>query len=124
MKKDFQPTNVLDFWFPDSGHHCARETHAEFWKERTHGGMDPEIRSRFANHTKSAAAGQLDHWADTPRGRLALLIALDQFPDLFGATRLLHLHKTKKQPGLHFMASKLVTSRNLLRGKWFSLSMR
>jgi uncharacterized protein (DUF924 family) len=44
------------------------------------GGMDAEIRSRFADLTKAAASGQLDHWSDTPRGRLALLIALDQFP--------------------------------------------
>ena len=43
------------------------------------GGMDAAIITRFANLTRSAALGHLDHWAETARGRLALLIALDQF---------------------------------------------
>jgi uncharacterized protein (DUF924 family) len=80
MKKDFQPADVLDFWFPDSGHHCTPEAHAEFWNERMQGGMDNQIITRFADLTNAAASGELDDWADTPRGRLALLIALDQFP--------------------------------------------
>ena len=44
------------------------------------GGMDAAIIARFAGLTLAAATGALDHWAATPRGRLALLIALDQFP--------------------------------------------
>lgn len=44
------------------------------------GGMDAAIIARFAELTEAAAIGRLDHWAETPRGRLALLIALDQFP--------------------------------------------
>ena len=43
-------------------------------------GMDARIKADFAELTTAAAQGLLDHWADTPRGRLALLIALDQFP--------------------------------------------
>jgi uncharacterized protein (DUF924 family) len=72
--------DVLDFWFPETGHQYDPESHAEFWKERMHGGMDAAIISRFANLTRAAASGLLDRWADTSRGRLALLIALDQFP--------------------------------------------
>ena len=30
--------------------------------------------------TEAAACGRLDHWAETPHGRLALILALDQFP--------------------------------------------
>jgi uncharacterized protein (DUF924 family) len=76
----YQPEQVLDFWFPDSGHQNDRATHGAFWEERMQGGMDAVICERFAGLTEAAAAGRLDHWAETERGRLALLIALDQFP--------------------------------------------
>ncbi|MBV1895558.1 MAG: DUF924 domain-containing protein [Rhodobacteraceae bacterium] len=74
------PQDVLDFWFPDTGHQNDLETHRAFWNERMQGGMDAAIVDRFADLTQAAATGQLDHWADTARGRLALLIVLDQFP--------------------------------------------
>ncbi len=80
MKTDFDPQHVLDFWFPDNGHWTARESHIAFWDERMRGGMDATICARFAELTDAAARGVLDHWAETPRGRLALIIALDQFP--------------------------------------------
>lgn len=76
----FEPAEVLDFWFPDTGHESSRETHGAFWEERMQGGMDAAIIERFADLTLAAATGLLDHWSETPRGRLALLIALDQFP--------------------------------------------
>jgi uncharacterized protein (DUF924 family) len=76
----FLPTDVLDFWFPDTGHQNAPETYAAFWSERMQGGMDDAIISGFADLTHAAATGLLDHWADTPCGRLALIVALDQFP--------------------------------------------
>ena len=41
--------------------------------------VDDEIRARFGAAVEAALAGELDHWADTPRGRLALVILLDQF---------------------------------------------
>jgi uncharacterized protein (DUF924 family) len=34
---------------------------------------------RFGELLERARGGELDHWADTPRGRLALIIVLDQF---------------------------------------------
>lgn len=76
----FTPDLVLDLWFPDTGHELDPDTHAAFWNERMQGGMDEIIIRDFADLTLAAARGALDHWADTPRGRLALLIALDQFP--------------------------------------------
>lgn len=79
-QQEYQPDLVLDLWFPDTGHQHDPERHMAFWDERMHGGMDAAIISRFAGLTRAAATGALDHWADTPRGRLALLIALDQFP--------------------------------------------
>lgn len=80
MTQAFNPEQVLDLWFPDNGHQNDRATHAAFWDERMQGGMDAIIIERFAELTVAAARGELDHWAETPRGRLALLIALDQFP--------------------------------------------
>ncbi len=76
----FEPADVLDFWFPATGHQHDLQTHGRFWEERMQGGMDAAIIERFAGLTLAAATGRLDHWATTPRGRLALLVALDQFP--------------------------------------------
>lgn len=77
---DFDPNTVLDLWFPDNGHWTSLETHFAFWTERMQGGMDARIIRDFPDMTRAAASGALDHWAETPRGRLALLIVLDQFP--------------------------------------------
>ncbi|WP_299730734.1 DUF924 family protein [uncultured Tateyamaria sp.] len=77
---DHHMQDVLDFWFPDNGHQDSPETHRAFWNERMQGGMDTAIIEHFADLTLAGATGQLDHWSETARGRLALLIVLDQFP--------------------------------------------
>ena len=77
---DFRPEQVLDLWFPDNGYWKSRETLGQWIYERMQGGMDAVICQNFRDLTQAAAQGLLDHWSDTPRGRLALLIALDQFP--------------------------------------------
>jgi len=76
----FTPETVLDLWFPETGFDETPQTFAAFWHERMQGGMDARIISDFADLTVAAAEGRLTHWAETPRGRLALLIVLDQFP--------------------------------------------
>ena len=76
----YTPETVLNLWFPDTGHQHSPEDHGAFWNERMQGGMDETIIADFEDLTIAAATGQLDHWANTARGRLALLIALDQFP--------------------------------------------
>lgn len=78
--RQFSPEEVLDFWFPDDGFWQSRETFGPWIHHRMQGGVDAEICERFAPLTLAAARGELDGWAETPRGRLALLIALDQFP--------------------------------------------
>lgn len=77
---NFRPEQVLELWFPDSGHQDSPESHSAYWETRMQGGMDEIICRDFADLTLAAARGLLDRWAETPRGRLALLIALDQFP--------------------------------------------
>lgn len=76
----FRPEQVLDFWFPDEGQGHTVEQNRVFMTRRMQGGMDDAICRDFAGLTEAAARGELDDWAETPRGRLALLIALDQFP--------------------------------------------
>ena len=49
------------------------------WAERLLD-VDGIIRRRFGEDMRKAAAGELDHWAQTPKGRLALILVLDQFP--------------------------------------------
>jgi uncharacterized protein (DUF924 family) len=69
---------VLDFWFPaDAG--VKLDAHRRYWEWRMRGGADAAIVARFAALTERAANGECDDWADTPRGRLALIVVLDQF---------------------------------------------
>lgn len=72
------PQDILDFWFPP-GNDRDLDTHMNHVQWQMRGGADSEILRRFADCTEAAAAGQLDDWAATPKGRLALIIVLDQF---------------------------------------------
>lgn len=73
------PDDILAFWFPD-GPDPTLEKHVELWTWRMRGGSTGEVIARYSDLTRQAVNGELDHWADTPRGRLALIIGLDQFP--------------------------------------------
>jgi len=73
------PDHVLAFWFPP-GLDAPRTFAAQF--PRWFGGgdaLDREIEARFGDAVRAARAGALDAWAETPRGRLALIVLLDQF---------------------------------------------
>lgn len=76
----YSPDQVLDLWFPDTGFWDSQEAFGAWIRERMYGGMDATICADFADLTRAAAAGELDDWAKTAEGRVALLIALDQFP--------------------------------------------
>jgi uncharacterized protein (DUF924 family) len=41
--------------------------------------LDAKMRRRFGAWVDAALQGELDAWASTPRGRLALILLLDQF---------------------------------------------
>ena len=71
-------TEVLDFWFaaPDSP---ERGRPRKCWFEKNEA-FDAEVRSRFLNVYKRAAAGGLSRWERTPLAALALAVVLDQFP--------------------------------------------
>jgi uncharacterized protein (DUF924 family) len=81
--------SVLAFWFgaPGSAAEIAgRQSKLWFGKSPEN---DQAVIERFAATLTAATAGQLDHWAHTPRGRLALVIVLDQFPH--------HIHRDQPQ---------------------------
>ncbi|MEM7446242.1 MAG: DUF924 family protein [Pseudomonadota bacterium] len=78
--EEFAPQQVLDFWFPDDGFWESRESFGAWIHNRMQGGVDDHICEHFPELTEAAAKGLLDSWAKTPRGRLALILALDQFP--------------------------------------------
>jgi len=78
-------TQVVDFWF--------RELTPEQWFRSGGPKLDVMVRERFGALLEKARAGELDGWASSPRGRLALILVLDQFsrhihrgtPDAFAA---------------------------------------
>lgn len=70
---------ILAFWFKEQELSAPQIDHRmDIWfgEDAT---FDHEVQEAFAEDVKKASAGQLDHWAHEPRGRLALIILLDQF---------------------------------------------
>ncbi len=79
--------SVLDFWFGPPGtasEIAGRQRKLWFGKSSAN---DQTVTERFADTLIAATAGKLDHWSATPRGRLALIIVLDQFPH--------HIHRDR-----------------------------
>ena len=74
------PEEILSYWFPP-GYDADLETLRQQVVRWFQGGpeVDQEINELFAPVLEQARRGELDWWADTPRGRLALIIVLDQF---------------------------------------------
>lgn len=75
-----RPDSILDFWLGAAADDplVARERGAMWYGGAAD--LDREITVRFATWIDAAAAGAHDAWRATPRGRLALVILLDQFP--------------------------------------------
>jgi len=70
---------ILSFWFKEHELSAPQIDHRmDIWF-----GEDPvfdhEIEREFSADVDKASQGKLDHWAHEPRGRLALIILLDQF---------------------------------------------
>jgi uncharacterized protein (DUF924 family) len=58
----------------------ALERRMELWFGAESETYDAEIRARFGDLLERAAAGTLAGWGDGARGRLSLILLLDQFP--------------------------------------------
>ena len=73
---------ILSYWFGAGGEPITLTS----FKERTklwffkNNETDEHVRTHYAVDVERAARGELDAWADSPRGRLALVLLLDQFP--------------------------------------------
>ena len=61
---------ILAFWFEENGSE-------QWWSSDPQ--FDAEIRSRFGALHDRAVEGELYDWRDTPEGRLAEIVLLDQF---------------------------------------------
>jgi uncharacterized protein (DUF924 family) len=64
------PEDVVGFW---------REAGETAWFRKDNA-FDTAFRTRFLDAHEAAARGELDNWADTAEGALALILLLDQFP--------------------------------------------
>ena len=67
---DITAEDILRFWFEDI------EKSRWFIKDES---FDRDLVKRFGALHARAGEGALDHWCDSARGRLALIILLDQF---------------------------------------------
>ncbi len=71
---------LLDLWFGDNPDDSAVAAEKkELWW-----GHSPEndemLREKFGDASVAAGVGVLQHWTGSPRGRLALILLLDQIP--------------------------------------------
>ena len=70
---------ILSFWFKEqtlSAPQIDRRMDIWFGSDAA---FDHEIETEFEADIEQASAGQLGHWAEEPRGRLALILLIDQF---------------------------------------------
>jgi len=70
---------ILTFWFKEQNLSAPQiDGRMDVWF-----GEDPvfdeQIAQEFSQDVEDASEGRLDHWANQPHGRLALIILLDQF---------------------------------------------
>ena len=70
---------ILSFWFKEqalSAPQIDQRMDTWFGADAT---FDHEVQTEFSVDIDNASAGQLNHWATDPRGRLALILLIDQF---------------------------------------------
>jgi uncharacterized protein (DUF924 family) len=69
---------ILEYWLgPEAGRDAPEPELRRRWFEKSEA-TDNELRERYGQLVEQAARGEHDAWAQTPRGRLALVILLDQ----------------------------------------------
>lgn len=70
---------ILAFWFKEhamTAPQIDRRMDIWFGEDEV---FDLECKKEFSHDVDQASAGELDHWAEDSRGRLALILLLDQF---------------------------------------------
>ena len=77
---------VYEFWFPPGLDAADLQTHWRMLEWWMRGGANAELPP-FLPVVEAAKRRSLDHWLGTSRGRLSLIIVVDQFPrGLFAGT--------------------------------------
>ena len=70
---------ILEFWFGElDANGNAAPDRTKIWYSKNLD-LDARIRERFGADVERASRGELETWKQEPRGRLALIILLDQF---------------------------------------------
>lgn len=70
---------VLSFWFKERTMTAPQiDARMDTWFGED-AAFDHEIEQIFADDIKRASQGKLTHWGETARGRLALILLIDQF---------------------------------------------
>ena len=70
---------ILGFWFMEQELSAPQiDNRMDTWFGEDDA-FDHEIETTFGGDVERASAGELDHWAHEPTGRLALILLLDQF---------------------------------------------
>ena len=83
------PEAILDYWFGAPGSAAEiSQRQSKLWFGKLPE-KDRDISERFTPTFNAVIAGALDPWAQSPKGRLALVIVLDQFPH--------HIHRDTPQ---------------------------
>lgn len=73
-------STLIDYMFPrDASGKTDPMACLHLWFGKSHG-TDNEIRNLFGDDVEAAFRGEYDDWLDDPRGCLALMILVDQFP--------------------------------------------
>jgi len=67
---NFEFQSVLDFWFEEL-------SESDRWSKGAL--LDPVVKERFSSVHRAAVAGELSEWRESPEGRLAEIVVLDQF---------------------------------------------
>jgi uncharacterized protein (DUF924 family) len=72
--------SVLDFWLgPHADADTVSKEQTSRWFKKDPA-FDSAIRERFTDDIERGLRGELDAWASSARGALALVVLLDQFP--------------------------------------------
>jgi len=70
---------ILTFWFKEKELSAPQiDSRMDMWFGED-GVFDQQVANEFADDVERASDGELNHWAHEPRGRLALILLLDQF---------------------------------------------
>lgn len=103
------PEAILDYWFgaPGSALEISSRQSALWFGKLPE--KDREVSERFTDTYNAAISGALDHWAASPRGRLALVIVLDQFPH--------HIHRDTALAFAHDATSLALSMATLTHGE-------